>query len=422
MKNPIFAALIAFLVISAGRPAAAQVSIPSLISQGRIVEARRQLEDQNPSPLERRFFDGQLLKASGDLSAAIAVFERILAADPGFLNARRELAHTLLLQKSWTAARKEFIRLLDRDRNPRMRDGYRQFLRVIDASKPFGISPVFAAEPSTNVNQGASGSQFSTSLGALSIDPNNQAQSGIGLTFGASGFLRQQADPVQQFRLDWRLTRTVFDRPGLDRTDASLALSSTWRLGQHTPTVGVFANTSIRADTGSNDQFGFFLRNRVALSPTAALTSGITYGTRQYPDRNGEDGSFGSLAFGYQVKKPDGTAWHIGATFDQSKPEALHQRYKGLAISIGRGLDFESIGTFEAGFSIGFRGFEADFPLTTAPREDVYGSLTLSLTPENFSVFGLRPKFSCSTKATRSNVALYESKGTSCGINVIEQF
>ena len=73
--------------------------ISRLLTFGQIGAARAILEASDPSPADRLFFDARLLKSQAKLTAAIALFRQVLQIEPNRMNARRELAHTLLLNR-----------------------------------------------------------------------------------------------------------------------------------------------------------------------------------------------------------------------------------------------------------------------------------------------------------------------------------
>lgn len=155
--------------------------ISRLISTGQIEAARIVLEAQSPSEADRLFFEGRVLKAQRKFPEAIRVFRQVLQIDPNYINARRELAHTLLLNRDYGPAEYHFDALLQIDQNEQMRDGYRGFLNVIEQNKPVGFSGYFSLLPSTNVNRGTANTVFDTTLGQFVIDPNSQAESGVGV-------------------------------------------------------------------------------------------------------------------------------------------------------------------------------------------------------------------------------------------------
>ena len=129
-------------------------NISRLISTGQIEAARIALEAEDPSQADRVFFEARILKAQGRLPEAINAFRQVLQIDPNYINARRELAHTLLLNRDYGPSRFHFLQLLKIDPNDQMRNGYREFINVIDQRKPVGFSGYFSILPSTNVNRG----------------------------------------------------------------------------------------------------------------------------------------------------------------------------------------------------------------------------------------------------------------------------
>ena len=178
-------------------------NISRLISTGQVEAARIALEVQNPSQADRVFFDGRILKAQRRFPEAINAFRQVLQIDPNYINARRELAHTLLLNRDYGRARFHFEELLKIDQNDQMRDGYRGFLNVMDQNKPIGFSGYFSILPSSNVNRGTTNIVFDTNLGQFVIDPNSQAESGVGVQLGFSGYFRHLTSPTSRISLNW---------------------------------------------------------------------------------------------------------------------------------------------------------------------------------------------------------------------------
>ncbi|MEM7212659.1 MAG: tetratricopeptide repeat protein [Pseudomonadota bacterium] len=142
-----------------------EARIAALISAGRIDEARQVLEASNPSEADRRFFEARLAKARGDLDAAIRQFRAVLSADPRHLNARRKLAHSLMLAEQYDSAEFHFRELIRIDPSPRLVAQYRQFLAVIDDNQPLSMGVFGAVLPSTNVNRGSTSAVFDTDIG-----------------------------------------------------------------------------------------------------------------------------------------------------------------------------------------------------------------------------------------------------------------
>ena len=178
-------------------------NISRLISTGQIEAARVAFDGQNPSQADSAFFEAQILKAQRRFPKAIRAFRQVLQIDPNYINARRELAHTLLLNRDYGPARFHFEELLKIDQNDQMSDGYRGFLNVIDQNKPVGFSGYFSILPSTNVNRRTTNTVIDTNLGRFVIDPNSQAESGVGAQLGFSGYFRHLTSPTSRISLNW---------------------------------------------------------------------------------------------------------------------------------------------------------------------------------------------------------------------------
>ena len=147
-RKAVFAAL-AFLI---GAGAAASQSLEArlsvLVHEGRVAEAMAVFEASDPTDAQRLFFAGRLVKAGKNYQRAAELFAAALQADPTYLNARRELAHTLYLGKNYPAARHQFNQLLAIDSDPTLRRQYREILTKIAVVNPHQVGVIFAIVPS----------------------------------------------------------------------------------------------------------------------------------------------------------------------------------------------------------------------------------------------------------------------------------
>ena len=198
--------------------------ISRLLTFGQVDAARAILEASDPSPADRLFFDARLLKSQAKLTAAIALFRQVLQIEPNRMNARRELAHTLLLNRDFGPAEFHFNQLMRIDEDPKMRDGYHRFLAMIQRNKPYGLSGYFSMLPSTNVNRGTAESIFQTSIGEFVIDESSQATSGFGLVVGFSGYARHSVDGDTRVALNWGLFASRYETESFGYQGADLAL------------------------------------------------------------------------------------------------------------------------------------------------------------------------------------------------------
>jgi hypothetical protein len=87
--------------------------------------------------IEREFQDGLANVEQGDPDAAIRTFRNILAANPGLIRVRLELANAYFEAGQWERARNEFFIVLSGDIPPGVRETVLDFIQAIDARRGF---------------------------------------------------------------------------------------------------------------------------------------------------------------------------------------------------------------------------------------------------------------------------------------------
>lgn len=393
-----------------------------MISLGQISAAETRLEHSNPTEIDRLFFQGQVLKASGDFQRAIDIFREVLIRNPQHLNARRELAHTLLLAEQYDAARSNFRRLLEIDPNETMRNGYSNFLTVIAKKKPAGISGYFALRPSTNINRGTDNTYFDTELGQFVISPENRVESGIGYQLGVSGYFRRPLTAESRLVLNWGLTDTVYEADKYDNAVGTLSLTY-----EKTTGLGGWALSPYAIYTWNNsaDDFQtvgarFSLKQRVSREMRVSID--LRHEFRDFASQNYQDGAFnsGQLGIAYQVTPR--VSINAGFDVDQSRPAAPHLQYDGFKAFAGITNSWASGLSASFGLEFGQRDYVGDFPLTTSPRRDSFYGIKLSIQNAQINYAGFTPRLSCSYTNNRSNVALYDYSATDCQMTISREF
>lgn len=87
--------------------------------------------------IEARFQSGLQATETGDYTNAIAIFQSLLAADPGLIRIRLELARAYFLAEQWSRSRSEFFKVLSGDIPEPVRQTVLGFIRAIDARRGF---------------------------------------------------------------------------------------------------------------------------------------------------------------------------------------------------------------------------------------------------------------------------------------------
>jgi len=152
-----------------------------LIAQGNEAGARALFKQTNPSDVDWLFFEGRVAKAAGRFDEAAEAFREVLRRAPSYRNAKRELAHTLLIAADYRAAAHHFRDLLRTEPDEEFRLGYIHFLRAIDRRRPLSLSGQVGLVTSSNVNRGSSQSEFVPGVPSAPVfDITSQAEKGYG--------------------------------------------------------------------------------------------------------------------------------------------------------------------------------------------------------------------------------------------------
>lgn len=401
---------------------AAEPNISRLISTGQIETARIALEAENPSQADRIFFEARILKSQRRFLEAIHVFRQVLQIDPNYIDARRELAHTLLLNRDYGPSRFHFEELLKIDQNGQMRDGYRGFLNVIDQNKPVGFSGYFSILPSSNVNRGSTNAVFDTNLGQFVIDPNSQAESGVGVQLGFSGYIRHLTSPTSRISLTWNASGTRYEEDRYDSTVGNLALS----YEQITPSGSWFVSPYFRK-TWPNDESGngalglrFGLIHR--LNDQNRLGFSFSHEYRDYVVQDYHDGTFTNASINMSHQVNPSLSLNGGFGFERSAPGENHLQYNGGKLFAEVAKSWEGGLQTSFGFEYGVRKFEGDYPLTSFPREDDFYKIMIGVHYSRIDIQSFTPRLSCSHTVNHSNVAFYDFTVTECQATISRNF
>lgn len=418
-------ALIGLWGASAAPPLAAQSldsQISQLLSAGQIEAAEELLARSLDAGGDKQFFEARVLKAQGRLPEAISLLRETLRLYPDHLNARRELAHTLLLNGEFRAAEHHFETLLDVDQNTQMRRGYHQFLTTIHQNKPVGVSGRLAFLPSTNVNRGTTNTIFDTSLGQFAIDPNSQATSGVGVELGVSGYFRKIPDPSQRVTLQWDLAGIRYEESRYNKASASLALIYEKLTATGDWSLAPFYRYTWRADDADNTALGLRLHHRTRIGARTQLRLSASHERRWYPSQSYQNGSIStaSVSLSYQVAPSLGLTAGLG--FERGTPDADHLKYDHQRIFASATKLWQGGLRGSLGVDLGKRDFVGIYPLTSEARDDSYYKVQFGLSHSQIDIMGFRPTLNCSHTLNRSNVSFYDYGATECQATLNRNF
>lgn len=408
--------------------------ISRLISAGQVEQARDLLNASNPSTNDKVFFIGRVLKAQRQYAKAIAVFREILARDPGYLNARRELAHTLLLAGQFEVAEYHFNQLLEIDPSPQMQPIYRRYLQVIARNKPAGLSGSIALVPSTNVNRGSSLSEFSDGLGTAKISEDSKARSGVGLQLGLSGYFRRTMDRRSRLTFNWAVLGQKYRDKDFDKAIARIAASYERSTPRGRWTLSPYlrydlAQQDVKTETGTAPKFGIRTRSlglqytlQRNLSQRDLLTLSVAGESKHYPVTDYQNGPFYNASASLLRRVRPDLSFSVGLSADRSLPRLAHLKYDGLKAFASVGKIWDSGLQTSIGVNIGRREFYGDYFFRDFPRADNFWGLSVSLFSPRLVVRGLAPRLTCSYTRNRSNIEFFVYAVQECQISLTRNF
>jgi len=341
----------------------------------------------------------------------------VLRLEPDRLNARRELAHTLMLAHRYKASEYYFRQLLKIDGNREMRAGYQSFLARIDRKKPAGISMQISFLPSTNINQGTTNKTLNTTLGKFTINPSSKPSSGIGVQLGISGFYRQGLSQQSRLDLEWGITGIVYSKKSFNNVTGSISASYQQVTHSGKWSVTPYVRHSWRQDNGGYDTFGIGIGAERSISAKNRISLGLTHEFRRFPYLGFENGIFNRATINVQHQIAPSLSISAGVGAEESLPHADYLKYSGHDISLGINKQWDG-GLFTGvNITVGNRDFVGNFPLTLRSRKDRFLKTSLTIYNTRLTFKGITPKLTCTDLQSRSNIAFYTFSATQCALS-----
>ncbi len=396
--------------------------ISRLISFGQFEAAKELLDASSPDAVDSLFFLGRIQKAIQQYELAATTFREILHRNPLHLNAKRELAHTLLLMEQFGESSSQFRELLRIDDNEAMRSGYRKFLSIIERSKPAGVNFQFALMPSTNVNSGTYNTVFDSDIGEFVIDPSNQIESGLGIQLGLSGFLRHMVSAQDRLQLNWAMSGIRYNVDGYDSESAQLSLAFSHNTQNTQWNLEPFGRYTWQQDGSDRSSFGakFALQHQVSPKDTVSLS--LLQEFRSYLSSEYQSGPFSRVDVAVAHQFGSNFNAKFGIRGEIFHPQADHLQFASYSAFAGIQKAWDNGTSVALGYRHGRRNFAGDFPLTSSARMDTFSSIGLSISNSRINVAGTSPTLSCSLRTNRSNVAFFDYGVTACQIGFSREF
>ncbi len=403
-------------------PAKIDNAISHLLNMGKFAEAEQLLEKNHPSEADRLFFKGRVQKAHGHLRESVDTFREVLRIEPSHINAKRELAHSLMLLKDYDVAEFHFKELMEVDKNTDMRDSYQNFIGSIQRNKPFGYSVGFAALPSTNVNRGSINQYFDTTLGRFVIDDDSKAESGVGAQISGSAFYRHQINKTDRVVLSGFVAGNLYANDEFDSLSNRLSINFEKRKSDWYFALGPYFQRNWKNDDSSNSVPGvqFAVGKRINEKWSALFSSLYEYRFYDIQDRN--DGGYVSGTASVTRHFGQTLAVSVGLGVERSNPEKDYARYNGVKAVLQASKQWKG-GLFTSAKLEGTeRFYDNKFPLLGYERRDDVLKVSGTVGHNAISYKGFTPRLTCAYTYNQSNVSLYEYNAAECQVGLTRDF
>ena len=362
------------------------------------------------------------MKAQRRLPEAIKAFRKVLQIDPNYINARRELAHTLFLNRDYGPAQYHFNVLLQLDQNSSMRDGYHRFLNIIDQNKPIEFNGYFSILPSSNVNRGTTNTVLDTTLGQFVIDPSSKADSGVGAQLGFSGYFRHRNRATSRISLNWSLSSTKYAEERYNSTVGNIALSYEKITGSGKWFLSPYYRKAWREDDNNKNARGLRLGLTHRLNDQNQLNFSLSHEYLKNEVQDYQDGPFSSATLGLNHQLSPSLSLSGGIGFERSSPERASLQYGAEKLFIGISKSWEGGLQTSFDFEYGQREYEGIYPLTTTSQNDDFYKISIGVQHSHIDIQGFIPQLACSRIINQSNVAFFDYNATECQVTISKNF
>jgi hypothetical protein len=344
---------------------------------------------------------------------------QLLRAHPKDTGVREELGYVLILDGQMAAAQYQFEILRERSTDPQLRGLYSAVLRRIIDERPVGISVIFGATPTTNLNHGTDNTNLDNdALGIGNITPESRRISGWKGRIGLRGYVRGNIGTKGRVVFDWRAQRYLYSTLYEPETKTELGLSYSQVNLQSDIGVRVF-RTDRRRERGDYSRTGVTFFGGKETATGKRINGFLQFSVLNVEDNDGKEGLQTLLDVGYTLTPTPAFAYRFGFQVARVNANIDFHSYSSLAATLQVNAAFRGGYELSTQAVAGLRHFDRDQNFS---REDSFADISVTVFNSQFSVGGIVPKLTCTLGATKSNVALFEADTRACGVSLSRRF
>ncbi|AZN73051.1 DUF560 domain-containing protein [Georhizobium profundi] len=379
--------------------------------------------DEGDLGYQAAFLQTIVLERRGELAEAEQLSRTILAERPEFDLVRMHLARILARQGNATGATYHLRLLAESSSDRTSRERFESFIDALDANRPFTVGGFISFAPSTNVNNGSSGTQVMLGGLPFTIDEGGRAQSGIGVRAGLNAGYSHALN--EQFTLYTAGSAVFSDYSGkdFDTLVGDLRVGMRYRTASRMLSAEFIADRRWLSTTPSDYGMGGRIFGSQALMPKLIASGELLFIDRTYDDipsaaaetvrASGRLSYYSSAAF--SVFAGAGGEW-------EEVDGRPHNAFDGAFVEIGTTRQFAYGITASLQAKVGKRDYEADFPGMTEPRKDDYFELRSGFVKRDWQFHGFTPQLAISYYDQSSNVVFYDYDKLGFDITLTKEF
>ncbi len=373
--------------------------------------------------LHAAMLEAMILVRQGQRAEAAALLRQILAAEPRFEPARRELAALLAADGQAAGALYHARTLMATTQDARLRAELQGFIAAQEAGRARGITTRFAILPSSNANGGTDAR--SVSVGGLPFvpDPGSRATAAIGLALGATAWNRWQLGERSDATLSASIDTRQYDKAAVaDETTVGLRLDFGLVRPRARLRFGPNADVTWKEGERYRERIGLAVSGDYRLRPDLQLGGNLAVWSQDHPGRGFLDGTrvAGSLDARHVVGPDLALSLSLPFTIETAKAAHLEHRDIGLTLAAEKAWP----GGLISGASIGrtWNRYEGDFPAFGTPRRDIVTTASLSLRHRDLRLRSFVPELTLTWGRSRSNIPFFDYIRRDIGLAFTQRF
>lgn len=375
------------------------------------------------APLHFAFLEGLILVRQHRHEQAAHLFRQILAVEPRFEPARRELTVLLARTGQTEGAIYHAESLLATTQDPALRAELKGYIATRSRGKPRGVTTRFALLPSSNANNGSTSDTVIVGGLPFKLDPGSRATSAIGFSLGVTAWNRWQLSERTDATLSGSIDTVRYNNTAVaDETTAGLRLDFGMLSGRTRLQFGPVADITWRNDRRYRHRLGAAFSVQHVLRPNLQLGGGLTAWRQRHPQRDFLDGFLvtGSLTGSY-IARPN-IRFVLRVPFAIEKTNKAHLDHRDLGLTLGVENSWRN--GLITGFSIGHshKSYRGNYPGFAEPRRDNVTTASLTLRHNDIRVGSFLPELNLRSTWSRSNIPFHDFSKQDLGLSFTQRF